>query len=171
MHPKSPEPVVITPDIQHEGESGAGHMLQSGETPEAERLGEQDRSKKRKRLVEDPEDVDTEQLQRTHGLRPDYHYLSNPFGYEGEEEETNLLEETYTIIAGDELNSLGEAKGSQEWLEWHKAIDEELKLLDEMGTWELVEKPLDTITIPNKWTFVKKRNKANQVIRHRARLL
>src|ERR1700720_1405358 len=34
---KSPEPVVITPDIPHEGESGADHMLQSGVSPEAGR--------------------------------------------------------------------------------------------------------------------------------------
>jgi hypothetical protein len=92
-------------------------------------------------------------------------------GYEDEEEETNLLEETYTIIAGDELNSLSEAKSSPDWPEWHKDIGEELKLLDEMGTWESVEKPQDAITIPNKWTFVKKRNKATQVIHHRARLV
>ena len=45
---QSPEPVVITPDIQHEGKSGAGHMLQSGMTPEAERSGEPDGSRKRK---------------------------------------------------------------------------------------------------------------------------
>src|ERR1700721_4008720 len=104
-------------------------------------------------------------------MRPEYCYLSNPFGYEGEEEVTNLLEETYAIIAGDELNSLSEAKSSQDWPEWRKAIGEELNLLDEMGTWELVEKPQDAITIPNKWTFIKKRNKANQVVRHRARLV
>jgi hypothetical protein len=36
IHPKSPEPVVITSDMQHEGESGAGHMQQLGVTPEAE---------------------------------------------------------------------------------------------------------------------------------------
>src|SRR6202051_3857326 len=171
IHPKSPEPVVITPDIQHEGESGAGHMLQSGVTPEAKRLGEPDGSRKRKRSVENPEDMDIEQPRRTCGLRPDYRYLSNPFGYEGEEEATNILEETYAVIAGDELNSLNEAKSSQDWPEWRKAIDEELKLLDEMGTWELVEKPLDAITIPNKWTFVKKRNKANQVVCHKVRLV
>ena len=53
--------MVITPDIQHEGESGAGHMLQSGVMPEAERLGEPDGSRKQKRLVENPEDVDIEQ--------------------------------------------------------------------------------------------------------------
>ncbi len=80
----------------------------------------------------------------------------------------NLLEETYAIIAGDELNSLNEAESSHDWPEWRKAINDELKLLEEMGTWKLVEKPLDAITIPNKWTFVKKHNKANQVICHRA---
>jgi len=118
--------------------------------------------------VENPEDVDIEQPRRTCGLRPDYRYLSNPFGYKGEEEATNILEETYAVIARDELNSLNEAKSSPDWPEWRKAIDKELKLLDEMGTWELVEKPLDAITIPNKWTFVKKRNKANQVVCHKA---
>ena len=34
-----------------------------------------------------------------------------------------------------------------------------------------MEKPLDTITIPNKWTFVKKCNKVNQVICHKAQLV
>ena len=90
--------MVITPDIQHEGESGAGHMPQSGVTPEAERLGEPDGSRKWKQLVENPEDMDIEQPRRTRGLCPDYHYLSNPFGYEGKEEETNILEETYAVI-------------------------------------------------------------------------
>jgi len=117
--------------------------------------------------VENPEDVDVDQPRKTQGVHPDYCYLSNPFGYKGKEEETNLLEEMYAIITGDELNSL-EAKSSPDWSEWHVAINEELKLLNEMGTWELVEKPLDAITIPNKWTFVKKPNKANQIIRHKA---
>src|ERR1700723_267938 len=124
-------------------------------------------------MVENLDGVDNKQPQKTRGLHPDYRYsyLNNPFGDEDEEEEMNLIDETYTIIAEDELNSLSEAKGSPDWPEWRKAIDEELKLLDEMGTWELVEKPPDAITIPNKWTFIKKRNKANQVIRHRARLV
>src|SRR5882762_11436961 len=61
IHPKSPEPVVITPDIQHEGESGAGHMPQLGVMPGAERSGKPDGSRKRKRSAENPEDVDIEQ--------------------------------------------------------------------------------------------------------------
>ncbi len=40
--PKPPEPVVITPDIQHEGGSGAGHMPQLGVTPEGSRSSEPD---------------------------------------------------------------------------------------------------------------------------------
>ena len=40
-----------------------------------------------------------------------------------------------------------------------------------MGTWELVEKLLDAIAIPNKWTFVKKRDRANQVTHHKAQLV
>src|SRR5882762_11893834 len=112
--------------------------------------------------------MDVDQPHKTRGVRPDYCYLDNPFRGEGQEKESFLgLEGTYAIIAGDKLNSL-EAKSSPDWSEWHKAIDEELKLLNEMGTWELVEKPPDAITIPNKWTFVKKRNKANQVVCHKA---
>ena len=62
--PNPPEHVVITPDIQHEGESGAGHdMPQSGVIPEAERSSEPEPgpSRKRKRTVENPEDMDIEQ--------------------------------------------------------------------------------------------------------------
>jgi hypothetical protein len=47
--PKPPEPIVITPDIQHEGESGAGHdMPQSGVTPERERSSEPESGSSRK---------------------------------------------------------------------------------------------------------------------------
>src|ERR1700683_1181688 len=94
MDPKPPEPIVITPNIPHEGESGAGHMPQSGVTPEAGPSKPDGPSRKRKRYVENPEDIDIDQPRRTRGHRPDYRYLSNPFGYEGEEEVTNLLEET-----------------------------------------------------------------------------
>ena len=45
---KPPEPIVITPNIQHEGKSGAGHMLQLGVTPEAERSSGPDGPRKQK---------------------------------------------------------------------------------------------------------------------------
>ena len=104
------------------------------------------------------------QLQKTQGVCPDYHYLDNPFPEEDHEKETILgLDEAYAIIAGDELNSLQEAKNSPDWPEWHVSIDEELKLLNKMG-WQLVDKLPEAIAIPNKWTFVKKHNKGGRIV-------
>ena len=40
-----------------------------------------------------------------------------------------------------------------------------------MGTWRLVEKSPNAIPIANKWTFLKKRNKASEVIKFKARLV
>jgi uncharacterized protein YuzE len=90
-----------------------------------------------------------------------------------EEEEDSFFtsDEAYSIIVGDELTSLKEAKNSPDWPEWHGAMGEELRTLTGMGTWELVEKPPDAALIPNEWTFVKKRNKAGEIVRHKARLV
>ena len=81
------------------------------------------------------------------------------------------MEEVYAIIAGDELTSLKDAKNSPDWPEWEIAIQAELDLLKEKGTWELVKKPPDAIPIANKWVFIKKRDKEGKVIRYRARLM
>jgi hypothetical protein len=86
----------------------------------------------------------------------------------------NILEaeeEAYAIIAGDELTSLNEAKGSQDWPEWQKAMKDELQLLNEKGTWKLVDKPPDAVLLPNKWTFMKKHDKEGNIVCHQARLV
>ena len=48
MNTKPPEPMIVTPDVLHEGESGADHMLQLGKTPEAEQSSVPDKSRKQK---------------------------------------------------------------------------------------------------------------------------
>ena len=40
-----------------------------------------------------------------------------------------------------------------------------------MGTWKLVEKPPDAVPIANKWTFIKKRNRAGEIVKYKARLV
>jgi hypothetical protein len=40
-----------------------------------------------------------------------------------------------------------------------------------MGTWELVDKPLDVTPIPNEWVFTKKRDKAGHVVKYKAQLI
>ena len=77
----------------------------------------------------------------------------------------------YAIIAGDELTSLKEAKSSSDWPEWEQAMQEQLDLLKEMGTWEMVQKPPYVVPIMNKWVFVKKWNKEGEVVKHKARLV
>jgi len=84
----------------------------------------------------------------------DYRFLQNPFPDEEDEQdeqETFLtIEEVYVIIAGDELTSLDEAKNSPVWPQWQIAMQEELDLPKEMGTYEMVQKPPDTVPITNK---------------------
>ena len=117
--------------------------------------------------------MDIDKPWKTRGVRQDYKYLDDPYPEEDSEEEENtlMIDEVYAIIPGDELTSLREAKESDDWPEWNKAMQEELSQLQEMGTWKLVPLPPDAVAIPNKWTFLKKRNKEGDVIRYKARLV
>jgi len=85
---------------------------------------------------------------------------------EGEYESLPDINQTFAIIAGDELTDLCDAKESLDWLEWQKAMGEEIKLLTEVHTWELVDKPPGAVPIPNKWVFLKKHNKEGLVTRY-----
>jgi hypothetical protein len=52
---------------------------------------------------------------------------------------TNAMVAEMSDVEGLEPCSLAEAKQSPDWLFWEKAIVEELKTLEEAGTWELVD--------------------------------
>jgi hypothetical protein len=69
----------------------------------------------------------------------------------------------YAIIVGDELTMLAEAKRSPNWPEWQKYM-EELDMLNEMGTWKSLPKPPDAVPISNKWTFIRKQNKEEEIV-------
>jgi hypothetical protein len=140
--------------MHHEGESGGDSMLQLGlKDPN-------DKQESRKRKCTEEDQVDINEPQKTQGIHTNYQQLQDLFKY------SNILEaeEAYVIIAGDELTSVNEAKGSQDWPEWQKAMKDELQLLNEKGTWELVDKPPDAVLLPNKWTFIKKRDKEGKVV-------
>ena len=70
-----------------------------------------------------------------------------------------------------DLDSLKEAQESKDWPEWERAIQAELDQLKCMGTWQLVEKPEGAVPIRNKWVLVKKRNKAGEIIKYKARMV
>ena len=79
--------------------------------------------------------------------------------------------ESYNAAISDRPISLTEAKKSPDWPEWEKAINAELKQLQDMSTWELVKKPLDAIPIANKWLFVKKTNNIGQIEKYKTQLV
>jgi len=81
------------------------------------------------------------------------------------EELTNLLE------GDDDQPTLDQAKCSLEWPEWEKAIQAKLAQLRQKGTWELVEKPKNTIPISNKWVLTKKQDKEGNIVKYKARLV
>ena len=155
-----PEEIEVAPDLPREGEIPEGSTRISGD------LISPGTGDKRKR------EDDYLEPRKTRGNRPNYSYLDDP--YPDEEDDILTSEDQFAntaIIAGDELHSLAEAQRSPDWPEWEKAIKSELNQLQEMGTWRMVDKPPDAIPIANKWTFVKKRNKAGEIIKYKARLV
>jgi hypothetical protein len=106
----------------------------------------------------------------------DYHHLHDPFSDDEDDEEivnaaAAVCDETFSVAANDGKPTLKEARKSDEWPEWEKAIQAELAQLKTMGTWKLVPKPKNAIPIANKWVFTKKRNKAGQLTKYKARLV
>jgi Reverse transcriptase (RNA-dependent DNA polymerase) len=169
VHPTPPEPIELAPDMVREGES-EGDTLPMGITGSDDTTCNLEPKWKWKRN-EVEGNVDINELQKMRGICTNYKLLHDPFPEEEEEETFLTMEEVYAIIAGDELTSLKEAKNSLEWPEWEQAMEEQLDLLKEMGTWETVPKPLDAVPITNKWVFVKKWDKKGDVVRYKARLV
>jgi hypothetical protein len=70
-----------------------------------------------------------------------------------------------------EPRNLKEAKARPDWPLWEKAIEEELKVLKESETWELVVPPDGANIIGSKWVFRAKKDAAGNVVRYKARLV
>jgi hypothetical protein len=99
---------------------------------------------------------------------------------EGEETSDVLMADNfveYAMVAdmseveGLEPRSLAEAKRGPDWLFWEKAIFEELRTLEEAGTWELVDPPSGANIVGSKWVFRVKKDAAGHVVRFKARLV
>lgn len=54
---------------------------------------------------------------------------------------------------------------------WKEAVDEEIKSLNELQTWELVQLPPGRRAIGCKWVFKVKRSGDGQIVRYKARLV
>lgn len=55
-----------------------------------------------------------------------------------------------------------EAKKRLDWLKWKEAIEVELKLLKNNGTWTVIERPSNANVVNSKWVFRIKKNSAGR---------
>ena len=70
-----------------------------------------------------------------------------------------------------EPRSLKEAKKRRDWNLWKQAMHEELTMLSNAGTWELVEPPENVNIVGSKWVYKAKKDAARNIVRYKARLV
>jgi len=58
-----------------------------------------------------------------------------------------------------------------DWPKWEEAVKMELALLEENGTWKLVECPTDTNVVDLKWVLRIKKNAASEIDKYKAWLV
>ncbi|UYV68970.1 hypothetical protein LAZ67_6001864 [Cordylochernes scorpioides] len=91
--------------------------------------------------------------------------VRNPYGRKGKPRvELNFLDVT-------EPQSFEEAVQSPEAMYWRKAMEDELRVLQERGTWELSTLPPGKKPISSRWVYKVKTNESGNVERFKARLV
>ncbi|CAI7849239.1 unnamed protein product [Closterium sp. NIES-54] len=93
----------------------------------------------------------------------------------GEDEETDYEECAFAFFSPVEMPgepaTLKEALESSDAEEWKKAMESELKSIEENGTWELVELPEGRKAITSKWLFKIKSDADGKIERYKSRLV
>jgi len=160
-----PEDIEVVPDAPRKGET-------EGEARARTTRNDHDGQRNKRKSEELETKTNEYEPRKTRGIRTNYKYLNDPFPDEEEEGAfPNIEDNAEAMITGDDCHSLKEAKASPEWPDWEHAIQAELDQLQEMGTWQLVDKPPDAKPIANKWVFAKKRDKEERITKYKARLV
>ncbi|CAI7857478.1 unnamed protein product [Closterium sp. NIES-53] len=93
----------------------------------------------------------------------------------GEDEESDYEECAFAFFSPVEMPgepaTLKEALESSDAEEWKKAMEIELKSIEENGTWELVELPEGRKAITSKWLFKIKSDADGKIERYKSRLV
>ncbi|CAI7800545.1 unnamed protein product [Closterium sp. NIES-53] len=92
----------------------------------------------------------------------------------GDDEESDYEECAFVFFSPVEMSgepaTLKEALESNDAEEWKKAMESELKSIEENGTWELVELPEGRKAITSKWLFKIKSDADGKIERYKSRL-
>lgn len=86
-------------------------------------------------------------------------------------EEVHALATEMEVVEALEPASYREAMRRVDWELWKKAMDEEITMLKNTGTWELVDPPSGVNIVGSKWVFKAKKDAAGNVVRYKARLV
>ncbi|CAI7837777.1 unnamed protein product [Closterium sp. NIES-53] len=93
----------------------------------------------------------------------------------GDDEESEYEEFAFAFFSPVEMpgepETLKEALESSDAEEWKKAMESELKSIEENGTWELVELPEGCKAITSKWLFKIKSDADGKIEHHKSRLV
>ncbi|CAI7861902.1 unnamed protein product [Closterium sp. NIES-54] len=93
----------------------------------------------------------------------------------GDDEESNYEECAFVFFSPVEMPgepaTLKEALESSDAEEWKKAMESELKSIEENDTWKLVELPEGRKAITSKWLFKIKSNADGKIERYKSRLV
>ncbi|KAI2707448.1 hypothetical protein CBS147333_9344 [Penicillium roqueforti] len=68
-----------------------------------------------------------------------------------------------------EPKTLSQAKNDASWVDWERAMLEEVNSLHQNHMWELVDPPKDRRVLSGKWVFKLKRGPHGEIIRHKSR--
>ena len=79
---------------------------------------------------------------------------------------THLAVTEYNYV---EPKTVDEAMQSDEWDQWFRAMNDEVKALQDNETWDLVRPPTDRDVIPVKWVYKVKLGPSGQVDKYKAR--
>lgn len=90
---------------------------------------------------------------------------------EAEERNEEFEESVLTAIVDTEPTSYRQAERSPDWLEWRKAMDEELESLKENEVWDVVPRPANRKIVDSKWVYKIKTDANGNIDRYKARLV
>ena len=79
---------------------------------------------------------------------------------------------THIFVTEDnyvEPKTVYEAKQADEWDQWYRAMNDEVKALQDKETWDPVRPPTDRDVIPGKWVYKVKLGPSGQVNKHKSR--
>ncbi|CAI7871029.1 unnamed protein product [Closterium sp. NIES-53] len=125
--------------------------------------------------AEEEEEVVQQVSERDPAVTPRPSSLAGAALMVGEDEESDYEECAFVFFSPVEMPgepaTLKEALESSDAVEWKKAMESELKSIEENGTWELVELPEGRKAITSKWLFKIKSDADGKIERYKSRLV